>query len=225
MAIVQSKCDVSTTSGTSRSMTFDSTPTAGNILLTAISLDKQSDAITTPSGWTAIGTHYNSASISGGLAYKVSDGTEGTVTWDWTTSVLERGMLLMEISSTLFFDQQASADSGASAVTSQSTGTTGTTTYSTGLAVAVWGADTLDNVDGTRAYTNGFSELYATLVGGYVGIIVATKTLSATGAVETTFSCTDTGDQMFGKIAVFTQAPAAADRYSRRAVITRVRAG
>ena len=189
-------------SGTSVNDTYLSTPTSGNVLITAISIDKNSGTITIPSGWTVIGATYVSGSVSGAWAYKISDGTEGTVTWNWATTQFDVVMWLAEYSGIDTLDVQASADSGASSVTSQSSGTTGTTDIATAHAFAIFGVDTFDNVDGGRTYSNSFTEIDARALDS-PGLMIAEKVLSATGTQECTYATTDGGDQMFGKISVF----------------------
>ena len=66
-------------------------------------------------------------------------------------------------------------------------------------------ADTADSVTDGRAWSNGFTE-QAFVTGGAAGppgLSVADKVLTATGTVETTFSTTDTGDQMYAQVATF----------------------
>src|SRR5689334_3324824 len=48
--------------------------TAGNLIIAAIAIDKTSGTVTVPTGFTRIGTDYDSASVSFALAYKVAAG-------------------------------------------------------------------------------------------------------------------------------------------------------
>lgn len=196
-------------SGASKSDTYSVTPTSGRLLYTALSVDKDAGTITVPTNFIEIGSHYSSGSISGSHAYKVSDGTEGVVTWNWVNGN-NSVQWLAEYSGIDTLDVQASADSGASSVTSQTTGTTSTTAIADSHAFAIWGVDSFTNADGGRAYTNSFIEQIALFAsGGTCGLVGADKALSSTGTQECTFSTTDSGDQMYGKIAVFNLAAGA----------------
>ena len=72
---------------TSQSDTLAAPATAGNLLITAIAIDKSSGTITVPSGYTLIGSTYVSANISGALAYKKAVGGEDLTDWNWVTAV------------------------------------------------------------------------------------------------------------------------------------------
>jgi len=172
-------------------------------LIAALTVDKDSGAITIPAGWTLIGTAEFGNTVSGAFAYKISDGTEGAVAWTWTNSEASHVIWISEYSGITALDVFAEADSADADVTSQTTGTTAANTADNSLAVAIWGADTSSNVDNGPAYTNGFTELHPFDPGALVGMAIATKILTGTAAVESTFTTTGTGDAMYGKVAVF----------------------
>ncbi len=199
----QSVSGKSGTTVTSRSLTITA-PAAGSLIVTALSVDKDSGAITVPTGFTLINS-YTSANVSGAFAYKISNGTETSVVWNWTTArTAASGAGVW--TGTIGFDVATEADSGVSVVTSQSTGTTATTAQANELAITVVTADTGGNVDTGRAWTNSFTELIwesDTSVSGIPGLGMADKTLAATGTVETTYSTTGIGDQMWASIATF----------------------
>ena len=200
---VQSVSGKSSTTVTSRSLTITA-PAAGSLIVTALSVDKDSGAITVPTGFTLINS-YTSTDVSGAFAYKISNGTETSVVWNWTTArTAASGVGVW--TGLIGFDVSAEADSGVSVVTSQSTGTTATTAQANELAIAVVTADTGGNVDAGRAWTNSFTEFIwesDTPASGIPGLGMASKTLSSTGTVESTFSASDTGDQMWASIATF----------------------
>ena len=190
---------------TSHTLTFGFTATSGRLLIAAIAIDKNSGAITIPSGYTLI-NEYISASVSAAIAFKISDGTETSVAWSWVNN--HRHTLWVGEYSGLAaipLDVKAEADSGASAVTSQTSGTTAATAQADELAFGFWTADTGENVDAGRTYTNGFTEIaFVTTPGfGQPPCIIATKNLTATGTVESTFETSDTGDQMYGSMTTF----------------------
>lgn len=93
--------------------------------------------------------------------------------------------------------------------TSISTCPTGTTSQADELAVAFFAADNGGNVTDGRSYSNTFIEQFFSTSGARASSIIAKKILSATGAVETTFTTTDTGDEQYGAVAVFRQLVAA----------------
>lgn len=85
---VQYKGDYGST-GTSNSITLDSTPTANNLLIAVIVVRTGASVPYEISGWTRFLTG-NGTSGAGNLSvacfYKISDGTESTVTFDWYSS-------------------------------------------------------------------------------------------------------------------------------------------
>lgn len=84
---LQTKRSTITSAGTSISATFDSTPTAGNLLLATLGIDKSAGGINAPSGWTLLGSPYIDSSVSGAVAYRIATGSESSsVQWSWTTS-------------------------------------------------------------------------------------------------------------------------------------------
>ena len=103
------------------------------------------------------------------------------------------------------FDVSANADSGGSDTTSQTTGTTSSTTQADELAIATWGVDTGNKMATSRAYTNSFGELtyQGETSSGDPGLAVASKNLTATGTVESTFSASDSGDAIAAGVATF----------------------
>jgi hypothetical protein len=198
------------------SVTLDFAITEGNLIYTAVAIDKDSGAITPPSGYTLIhdfrATAAEGASIAS--AYKVAGPSESTtITWSWVNNT-SRGAQAAAVeysglATSSPLDVKAEADSGTTAVTSQTTGTTAATTQADELAIAMMGSDSSSNTSTGRAWSNGFVEfLWANVSSGNPGLSVADKILTATGAQESTFSTTDTGDQMAANIATFKAAAA-----------------
>ncbi len=204
MAIVQSSGVTSGTS-TSFSRTFSATPTSGRLLICAASFGTAPNTLTGPSGWTLL-TSLTTGNVRAYWWYKYSDGTEGTVTVSWASSGGFGSMWIAE------FDDAVSgapitAENEASAstvVTSVSSGTA-TATASSGLAIAFFAADNGNNADGSRAYSNSFTERAFQYAAGSdrASVGIATLTYSATGNYSSTFSVTDTGDEMYGAVALF----------------------
>lgn len=187
-------------------------PTLGNLLIVAVgrtSPHSAGGAWSDPSTWNRIhDSGINVGNMSAAWWWKISDGTETAFT---CTDTNEQG----GFQATMCQFEGPFAVSPldvsvedvthiASVVTSQSTGTTDTTAQADELAVAFFAADRTDTVDGTRAYTNSFTEaIIVDLAAARATAIIARKVLSATGTVECTFSCTDTGDEMYGSMATF----------------------
>lgn len=183
---------------------------AANLLVATFSRSINVSGWTDPSGWTQItSSPLSSGNLSGRWYYKIAAGGETSVVGTTTETSAGITGIVAEYEGPFAaspLDQSTENEANLSTiVTSQSTGTTGTTAQADELAVAFFAADALLNVDGSRAYTNSFVEvLFADQAQpGRVAGIQASKVLSATGTVETTFSCTDTGDEMYGAIATF----------------------
>lgn len=197
---------VNSVGSTSISATFDSATTSGNLLLAYLTVDKDSGAITVPTGFTLV-HDYVGLSVSIAMAYKFSDGTETAVTWNHATARTMKQMQILEYSGLDTFDVSAEADSANANTTSQTSGTTATTASTSARAFALFGSDSKGSTDAGVAYTNSFTSTYTDPGGintGCSGLYSAEKDLSATGTQETTFSTTNpTGDQMAGIIAVF----------------------
>lgn len=193
------------------SATLGAGATAGNLIIFAIARS----AVTAVTGdWGAISgftafpqSPGNTGNMGSAAWWKIAAGGETTVT---TASTDETGnwcAAVVEIEGPFAaspLDKSAEDESHiSSTATSQSSGTTATTTQNDELAVAYIGADNGSNVSTTRAYTNSFSEVIFANSGARASVIVAKKVLSATGAIETTFSTAGTGDEMYGAIATF----------------------
>jgi len=187
---VQKKAAIRATDGTSISVTLDSAPTSGNLLI-AIG-GGGGDIVSSPSGWTLAKKVYSGAgNYDLRFCYwKVSDGSEsGAISFSFDSSD-SYGLAVFEYSgmaSSSPYDVGADAWSAKSDVNSQTTGTTATTSQADELALALmwtWGGDY------TPSWTNGFAtevDLYST-AGGDSNIVVGSKTLTATGTQETTVS-------------------------------------
>ena len=191
------------------------TPTAGNLLVTAIGSDKTAGTYTIPTGFAVINQDIT-ADVSGAMAWKVADGSETSVIWSQTTAS-PAGLSAwvgeyLPPSGTIVVDASAETVNDGGSVQSRSSGTTAATVDAHELAVAMVAADTWGSVDLTQAWTNGF--IQKAFVGSGAGppaCGVAQAYLFATGAVETTFSTTDTGDQMYAQVATFTVTAAAVE--------------
>jgi hypothetical protein len=200
--------------------------TAGNLLISCIGVDKNSGAITIPTGWTRIGTDYVQTSVSFAYAYFIAAGGETSVVWNWVTSQTSTSWCgeYSGLTSTPL-DVNTRNSSVDTAVTTLSTNTTGTTAQADELAMVFMASDTWTTTEVTRTWTNSFSEVSYNIGTGSSrpGLSIAEKDLTATGTVESTFACVDTGDQMVCVVATFKESGGAVaikskSRYIRQAV-------
>jgi len=194
-------------------VTFSSA-TAGNLLIFCVARSSALAVGTTwgtPTGWTALtNTPENVGNLGATWYYKIAAGGETSVTSAESTPPGNGRGVVVEFAgpfATTPLDQTAENESNLSTVvTSQASGTTGTTSQADELAVVFFGADTAINVDGSRSYNNSFSEVIfsnAVTNNSRAAVAVARRVLSATGTYSCTYSCTDTGDEMYGAIATF----------------------
>lgn len=188
-------------------------PVSGNLLIAMMSVrapvGQTCVSFSATAGWNAI-TDQIGTQLGAGWFYKIADGSETSVVLTVTPSsgtASSRGAFV-EIEGP--FDasplDQTAEDAVGAAVTSKTSGTTGTTAQADELAAAFFYAESAGNVDGGRAYTNSFTEaIFAdgTTNAGRPLCALAKRVLSATGTFETTYSTTDPGDNMYGAIATF----------------------
>lgn len=198
------------------SATLGATATVGNLLLFMVA---RSTAHGSGGAWGSPGDGFtllhdsgvNTGNMGAAWWWKVSEGDETAVSVAGTNESGNWRAVIEEFEgpfhATTPFDT-AVEDAGniGTVVTSQPTGTTGTTAQANALAVAFIAADSAVNVDGGRSFSNSFTEnTFASdsVSAARVAVIVASRVLSATGTYSTTFTTTDTGDEMYGSIAIF----------------------
>lgn len=162
-----------------------------------------------PAGWNIIQeSGINAGNMAAAWYWKISDGTETAFVSAHTNEQGNAGTIFAEFEgpfAAVPLDVSAEdATHLASVVTSQSTGTTAATAQNDELALAFFATDRFDTSDGTRVYTNSFTEVaIADGAAARATAIICKLVLSATGTQECTFSVTDTGDEMYGSIATF----------------------
>ncbi len=188
--------------------------TAGNLLIFGVgrSSTLASGATWgTPTGWTMLtSTPENTGNVGAVWYYKIASGGETSVSSSESTPPGNGRGIVMEFAGPFAaspLDVTAEDESNlATVVTSQPSGTTATTSQADALAIAFFVVDGAINADGGRSYSDSFSEvIYAHPVNfnNRAACVGAKRLLTATGTYSTTFSCTDTGDEMYGAIAVF----------------------
>lgn len=206
-------------SGTSgaATATLASGATAGNLLIFAVGRSTSHSVggtWGTPTGFSDLpNSGILNGNMGGGYWYKIAAGGETTVTSNGTGEAGNWCAAVVELEGPFDgtpLDKTAEDESNLAATdTSQTSGTTATTAQNDELGVAIYAADNASNVTDGRAYTNSFSEVIFANSGSRASVIVAKKVLSAADAIESTFSTTDTGDEMYGSVATFKKLVAA----------------
>jgi hypothetical protein len=191
--------------------TLPGTATSGNILLfvEGIRWGQKITTYTVPTGYTIIQSNFLPR-MHLIVAYKISDGTETSVTSTLAADqqYTNRNVTLYEFSnSSLDTTVHASAINTVSrdtAVTSVSTGTASLTGFETGLAIGI-GAIWVYNNWIPRSWSNSFTEQSYTNSSktDSVGIALATRILSASGSYTSTLSTTGTATNAVGAIVIF----------------------
>lgn len=205
MALSWSSLGTTYTTGTGPSLTFGFTPTAGDIIVVAICTREVTQTMTTaPSGYdpgpSQTGTNFNAFSY-----YKVSDGTETSVTCTLgaNSNLRISAVVLQGASGTLAFDDSDSdATNVSTASTSGGFGSVTTTQAAAGICAILfmdqsWGAATEPAVS---SYTNTNNDPVSANHGG---IDMFTRVLSSTGTETPTWSGTGDTDQNFGVLLAF----------------------
>jgi len=192
--------------------TLTSTATVGNLLVAygAVTQAPRTPSLT-ETGWN-LAYSSTAGAFSSAIWWKESDGTETGVNVNLSGGTGSGYWNIIEIDSE--GADLSALDASAEDVTNISTPTasqsTGTAvgTASHGVAVAFWGIDIGGNVDAGRGYTNGFfeqdtSDTGNTSRGGYY---LASKVITGTSN-SSTFSHTETNEEMHGSILVFGATP------------------
>ena len=200
-------------SSTSYTLNFGWTATAGRLLVLTASWDKDvtslvelTDATTT---WTQVDYRLSGIAATGAMYYKVADGTETKVRLQWTNSE-DISIRVAEYSGIVSVDplDVSSSDVTSGETTTVSTGTTAATAQADELAIAMMGSDSGGNTTTGRSWNNGFTEVtWLNDSSGDPGLSVAEKDLTSTGTVQTTFTTTDSGDEMVAIVATFKLEP------------------
>lgn len=186
--------------------------TAGNLLVAAYSSSAAQTWGSDPSGWALLTQVTNAAgNMSSIWYYKIAAGgeTSVTATFDNGGSNIRGSVCEFEGSFNATPLDKTAEDEGSisTAVTSMASGTTATTSQADELLVAFFGGDAIQNIDLSRGYTNSFTEEECeTSPGGRAAVIIAKLVVASASTYTTTFSTTDTGDEMYGAIATFKKA-------------------
>lgn len=197
IAQIQKKVGDVALAATSQGRTFDQATVAGNTLIAVITSQSANSLaqITSPSGFSTHTEFRRGTAEAIRIAYKVSDGTETTLTASFTNSA-NVGLQVFEYQGL----HSSPVDQGTSATipttdTTVTAGPTGTTTVPTELVIA---GLVLNGAITNMAVSDGFTLETAT----NTRPSVASKILGATGTPQTTFTWT-TSRVGAGAIATF----------------------
>lgn len=213
VAFVKQATASSAAASTSVTCTLASAPTAGNLLVFAMGGDKNTGALTL-AGFTQV-AELLSTSVSLYLYWKVSDGTETSISPSWATSSAVGNMAWYgEYEDTAVAGSSWQVSGSAShitdevAATSWATGTTGAASAD-GLGIAAAAVDSSQNVT-VPVWSNSYTNRYDGTGGaGRGAIFVAEHAEAASATASSTFSYTlGTVDQISAAIAVFTKVAA-----------------
>ena len=137
--VIQTKTAIALTAVANISLTLDSTPVEGNMLV-AIAGGRAVATIDTPSGWTE-GVTLSGSNLRNKISFKEAGASESTsVQFDWASPTTDQMVLIVVEFEGPFdgtpLDVSASTSSGSSAVETLTSGTTATTAQADELAVA-----------------------------------------------------------------------------------------
>ena len=208
MALTAAALATSVTWATTGTKTISFTCSAGDVLVIVVSATGATETFLNPTaGWTAGPDVAASAGDFRAVTYwKIADGSE--TSFSIAASTATGNMSGIKVTgwtgtATLEDSDENEANITGAGVTSISTNSASNTTADA-AAIALFASDRWDSVETTRAYTNSFAEtVAATGSGSRGGAWIAFKALTSGGANSTTFSCVDTGDQMYAAILVF----------------------
>ncbi|MDD4082351.1 MAG: LamG domain-containing protein, partial [Sphaerochaetaceae bacterium] len=201
-------------------LTLSSTATAGNLLVTFVALDKNA-LMYVPAGFTLISNSISngvdadspSEGVSCGAAYKIADGTEQTITWNFDKNNVAAGWVgeYSGISTINPLDVNTHRNSGVTIVTDMnySVLATDVTTQSDELALSMFSLDSGNKIIAPTSLSDGFSkrhEIFGASLSGTPPLVIAEKVLSSTGSQNLTYTWTNAGDQACAAIATFRKA-------------------
>jgi len=210
---VQQAVGSSSTASTTLDAVFGVAPTAGSLLVLAMAGDKNTGALTL-AGW-SIPVELLSASVSLYVAWKVSDGTETTVSPSWANSSAAGNMAWVgeysdSAEGTWTLLQSASNITNESPTTTWVTGTTAATSAD-GIGIAAAAADSNAQITGADPWGSGYATRHTSTGGGGKGaIFVAEKFELASSAATSTFNGIGAGDQISAAIGVWAKVVAGA---------------
>lgn len=191
---------------TSATATFaaSGTASAGNLLVAALSSTAVITGLTPPSGWTAGPANGTGSAVDMATFWRVAAGGETGVSLSWTSGGGFGEIMVSEFPSAFTALDGENDDESKASTTGQTVSVGTVTATEAGLAVAFVTGDQAANVWDGRSYSNGYTERAAQSSStGRAPILMSSKLLSGAGATDTTFTTTDTGDELYGCQLVF----------------------
>lgn len=210
VAFVKQGTASSAAASTSITVSLASAPATGSLLLLAMAGDKNTGVLTL-TGWTKL-YELLSTSVSLYYYYKVSDGSETSISPSWAAASTAGNMAWygnlddsLVTGSSWVVSGQASSITDETTVSTKTTGTTGTLSAD-GLGVAVAAVDSSQSITTVGAWGNSYSARYAgTGGGGRGGVFVGEKSETSGATTSSSFSYTGTADQVSAAIGVWTK--------------------
>jgi hypothetical protein len=191
---VQSGSYISSANSTSHTVTFGSTPAAGNTVIVAINSD---GTISTPSGWTKAAGNINFSDCS--IFYRQNvpaSMTSVAFTINANTSLVAWYEERDDLGTAGALDKTATGTTSTGSPPTIASGTTAATVAANEYLLAAfgwpWGATADDIVSYSNSFTSAFSN--HNTVGARVYLGVASKTVAATGTQTTTATVGSGGD-------------------------------
>lgn len=195
--------NLSAGANTTISATFDSATINGNLVVIHLSNVTQK-TLTVSNAGVNKRQECGTGNLGGAIYDITADGTAMTITATWTTAT-RASMTIMEFDAAYTYDTSIDDETNTATVgTSQPSGTI-TAAGGATLGVVMIVGDLATNIDGggTRNYTNSWTEQAFNSAASCPGIASATKDITGGGSQSTTYSVTDTGDEMYGAIASY----------------------
>lgn len=194
-----------TSSGT-KTLTF-SAVSAGSVLVVIGSSAGGSDTWANPtSGWTAGPKTDGTRDFTSVTYWRIADGSETSFSIDAPAGAGNLvGAKITGFAGTATLEDSSEIESHitGSAVTSIGP-ISGSNSFADAAVLVLYGSDRFDTIDDGQSYTGSFAEVERNSVGGSrVGAWIAGKVVSSAGTQSTTFSCVDTGDQIYAAMLVF----------------------
>lgn len=186
-------------------VTFDATPTSGNLLVVVVGYEK-TITLTTPSGWTEAVYKQSHAEAGCAIYYKVSNGSEtGFTAEGGGAASTSRTVWIAEYSGFTGGVTLSDTDSGGSATISLSCACGSASAPDDSLAIAGFAWDSDSSLTGTLTITDSFTELHRNDTGSSLDeTVVASKHVASAETVDPTATWAGTtGEGQAGVIAVF----------------------
>jgi len=203
---VQQAVGQSAGASTTLDAVFGVAPTAGNLLVLWMAGDKNTGALTL-AGWSIV-AELLSTSVSLYQAWKVSDGSETTVSPSWANSSVSGNMAWVgeyadPAEGTWALLASASNITDETAVTTKATGTTPATAQD-GIGIAGAGVDSNTSVTGVDPWGSGYAIRHSSTGGAGKGaVFVAEKPEPAAATAASAFNFTGTADQTSAAVGVW----------------------